>query len=155
MVIHESYITRKPLEFTLIVLTIVLVLLLPVYLFTKHNLKGDLLQEDIIAESFEEANFMFGPESELSEKDKKHLFVMKYEGNFVQWSGKLSTCDSLGAMFRVGVDHTGNGFSDVLFTTFDDCRVGAEGGMVTYKMRVVDWKVNRFIGKDGRLVKWG
>ena len=153
MVIYDSYVTRKPLEFTLIALTILLILLLPVYIYTSRSLKRSPPPDDeILTVSFNEANFFFSSESDLSEQDKKHLFVMGYEGRKVQWKGVLQTCDSLGTLFRMGIDHTGNGFNDVLLTTDDDCMTIPEGDTVTYRMRILDWKVNKFIGTEGEII---
>ncbi|MBU2561101.1 MAG: hypothetical protein KKD17_02305 [Nanoarchaeota archaeon] len=153
MVIHESFVTRKPLEFTLIVLVIVLVVLLPFYFITKKN-AAPAEEGQLIPETYSEVNYLLGPESDLSESDKKHLFALSYEGNFVQWSGSMLSCDSLGSMFRVSIDETGNNFGDVIFTTMSDCTDIPAGTTITFKTRLIDWKITTFVGKDGEIIKW-
>ncbi|MBN1545019.1 hypothetical protein JW898_06180 [Candidatus Woesearchaeota archaeon] len=154
MVVHESFVTRKPLEFTLIVLVIVLVVLLPFYFITKNNNAAQVEQGQLIPETYSEVNYLFGPDSDLSESDKKHLFQLNYMGNFVQWSGSMLSCDGMGSMFRVSIDETGDGFGDVIFTTINDCTGVPAGATMTFKTRLVDWKITTFIGKDGEIIRW-
>ncbi|MBW2997650.1 hypothetical protein KY349_04895 [Candidatus Woesearchaeota archaeon] len=150
MVIHESYVTRKPLEFTLIILVIVFIILIPIYFLTKQ--KAESAPESVlIAETYDEVHYRFTPESELSESDKKHLFSIDYEGNFVQWSGTLLACDSLNGLYRVSVDHISDGYGDVLFTTTQDCSNIGVGSSVTYRIKLIDWKVTTFIGSEGEI----
>jgi hypothetical protein len=109
----------------------------------------------LIAETYNEASYLFSLESDLSESDKKHLFTINYEGNFVQWTGDLLSCDNLNGIFRVSVDHIGDGFGDVLFTTFEDCTEIPLGSSITYKTKLIDWKTKSFIGKEGEIIPQG
>jgi hypothetical protein len=154
MVVHESFVTRKPLEFMLIVLVIVLILLLPLYFYTKNRAEAAAPEGIIVAESYGEVAYIFGPDSDLSESDKKHLFRFNYENNIVQWSGTLVSCEEQGGLFRLSVDHDGDGFGNVLFRTFNNCTGIPPGSAVTYKMTLIDLKVRTFIGKDGEVTKW-
>ena len=154
MVIHESFVTRKPFKFTLIVLVIVLIILVPIYLYAtqKEEIK---VEEELIAETFEEVKYLFGPESDLSESDKRHLFELKYEGNFVEWEGALLACDAMTGFFRVSVDQTGDKFGDVLFTTQQNCTNIAAGSAISYRMKLIEWKVTTFTGSEGEILEWG
>jgi hypothetical protein len=152
MVIHESYVTRKPLEFTLIILVIVFIILIPIYFLTKQNAEA-APDSVLITETYDEVHYRFTSESELSESDKKHLFTIDYEENFVQWSGTLLACDSLNGLYRVSVDHIGDGYGDVLFTTSQDCSNIGVGSFVTYRIKLIDWKVTTFIGSEGEILK--
>jgi hypothetical protein len=156
MVVHESFVTRKPLEFTIIVLFIVFLLLLPVYFYTKQHKASEARQVvPVVTDTYGEVNYLFGPDSDLSDSDKKNLFKMNYENRFVQWIGTLLACDPLGnGMFRASVDHTGGGMGDVLFTTFKDCTGIPIGSTVTYKTMLIEWKIRSFIGKEGEILTW-
>jgi hypothetical protein len=151
MVVHESFVTRKPLEFTIIVMVIVLILLLPVYVYTKNPGQETSKDETAITQSYGEVNYIFGPESDMSEADKKNLFKLSYENRFVQWEGVLLACDDMGGLFRVSIDHSGDGAGDVLFTTDTDCRSRTLGLPVSYRTRLIEWKIRTFIGKDGAI----
>ena len=151
MVVQESFVTRKPVEFTLIVLFIVLVLLAPLYIYMKWSPSDDD-KEVFITESFNEVMYMFSPESDLSPADKRIMFRLEYEGNIVQWSGTLLSCDRANGLSRLSVDHLGTGFADVIFTTRQDCPASAVGAPLTYRMTLVDWKTTTFIGKDGEVI---
>lgn len=151
MVLNESFVTRKPLEFTLMVLFVIFLLLLPVYFYTKHT-KQTAKPETLIAESYNEVDYKFNPESELSENDKRQLFKIEYEGNFVEWRGALMNCEQLTGAFKVGIDHRGTGFADVLFTTQQDCSKIPVGEAINYKIRLVDRKSRTFIGTDGEII---
>jgi hypothetical protein len=152
MVIQESFVTRKPLEFTLIVLLIVLLILLPVYFITKEQKTAP--QEVLVAETYDEVNYWFNIESELSDSDKRHLFQLNYENNFIQWTGDIVACDRLAPLYRVSVDHSGDGRADVIFTTDNDCKGIPLGKRIVYQTRLIDLKVFIFIGKDGEIVNW-
>jgi hypothetical protein len=154
MVVHESFVTRKPLEFTIIVLFIVFLLLLPVYFYTKKQKEGAPAGAALITETYSEVNYIFGAESDMSENDKKNLFRRNYEGNIVQWSGTLLACDSMGLLFRVSIDETGDGMGDVLFTTAQDCTNIHLGSPVTYKTLLIEWKIRTFTGKEGEILTW-
>jgi hypothetical protein len=151
MVIHESYITRKPLEFVLIVLLIVLLLLLPIYFYTKDD-TAESTRDTLVAETYAEVRYVFGPESELSEKDKKILFKTSYENNVVQWKGILLACVDLGNAFRVSIDQTGDGYGDVLFISYKNCTNVTKGSEVNYRTKLIDLKVNTFTGKEGEVL---
>jgi hypothetical protein len=155
MVVQESYITRKPLEFTLILLVIVLILLLPVYFYTKHTRASSVEEGELIAQTYKEVWYMFSSESDITDNDKRHLFRLNYEGNLVQWTGTLLSCDNLDGVYRISVDHSGDGTSDVLFTTYEDCIDMPVGSVITYKIELIDWKTTIFVGKDGEVIKWG
>ncbi|MBW2972208.1 hypothetical protein KY359_04195 [Candidatus Woesearchaeota archaeon] len=154
MVIHESFVTRKPLEFTLIVLVIVLVLLLPVYFLTKNGSANAAEQAVFIPQTYGEVEYFFSAESDLSESDKRHLFQLQYEGNFVQWTGLLLACEPMSGLFKVSIDHSGDGFGDVMFMTDKDCSGVPLGSTATYRTRLIDWKITTFIGKDGEVLSW-
>ena len=154
MVVHESFVTRKPMEFTIIVLFAVFILLLPVYILTKPRSDVGDQNEDILAESYEEIQFRFSTESDLTESDKRQLFRLQYEGERVQWSGVLLACDDIGGWYRVSVDQTGNGFGDVLFTTFNNCSDVPLGSRVYYSTVLIDRKTKSFIGKEGEISRW-
>jgi len=153
MVIYDSFVIRKPLEYTLIVMVIVLIILLPIYLYSKQQ--GDQKGKKVIfiTESFGEFNYQFGPESELSNNDKKLMFKLYYEGNIVQWNGKLLSCTQVNDLYHVSVDHTENGRGDVIFMSRDDCKKNQIGEFLTYKMKLIDRKVQSFIGKDGEIIR--
>ncbi|NQU79269.1 hypothetical protein HQ545_05895 [Candidatus Woesearchaeota archaeon] len=151
MVIHDSYVTRKPLQFTLIVLTIVLVILLPIYIYSFYAREEP--NPDMITQSYNEVNFYFSPESELSLSDKRHMFSIFYEGGIVQWRGNMISCIVLDNMYRVGVDHQGNGQEDVVFTTFDDCNEIPEGYKIIYHAELIDRINDKFIGRNGEISK--
>ncbi len=153
MVIPESFVTRKPLEFTLIVLFVVLIFLMPVYYFTKHSVE-DAPTEFFIAETYDEVSYQFSPESDLTMSEKKMLFKTSYEGHFVQWSGTLLSCTEMTPWFRVSVDQSGDGFGDVLFTTPNNCTTIPAGQVITYKVRLIDLKIRTFTGKDGEVIQW-
>jgi len=153
MVVHESFVTRKPLEFTLVVMVILLILLIPVYIYTKNNPDAEP-DAELIAETYDEVKYLFSRESDLTESDKRTLFKIKYEDNLVQWTGPIIACDRLNSMYRVSVDGSGDGFGDILFTTFDDCTQIQEGKDITFKMRLIDRKTTTFIGKDGVIIGW-
>jgi|GEM_PF-2600526 len=154
MVVQESFVTRKPLEFTLIVLFILFLLLLPVYFYTKQQ-ASNKKQEVLIAETFSEVNFLFSPDSDLSENDKRTLFRIKYEGRFVQWTGRLISCDTLdNGVYKATIDHTDDDVGDVLFTIDKDCNLLDIGSEITYKTRLIDLKSKLYIGKDGELVSF-
>lgn len=152
MVVHESFVTRKPLEFTIIVLFIIFILLIPVFFLTKDDADQEEEETEFITQTYPEVNFIFSPESDLSESDKRYLFRLDYENRFVQWTGTLLACNDINGMFRVSVDHSGNGFGDVLFTTFKDCTNITKGSDITYRMKLIDWKVTTFIGKEGEIL---
>ena len=154
MVIHESYITRKPLEFMLIVLSIILIILLPIYFYTEKTKESRVEEKILVPQTYNEVKYLFSPESDLSESDKRHLFSLTYEGNYVQWVGPLLVCNDLDGVYRVSIDQSGDGFGDVLFTTYEDCTGIPEGVDVTYKIKLIDWKVNSFIGSEGEIIKW-
>ncbi|MBW2967981.1 hypothetical protein KY362_05840 [Candidatus Woesearchaeota archaeon] len=154
MVIHESYITRKPLEFTLLVLFIILVILLPVYVYMEFFYTAKE-KGSVLTETFNEVAYRFSPESDLSPADKRVMFRLEYEGNTVQWKGQLLSCTKMNDMYRVNVDHLGTGFADVVFTTLDDCSMIEPGQTIEYRMELVDWQTTTFIGKDGELISHG
>jgi len=154
MVIHESFVTRKPLEFTFIVLSIIFVLLLPVYLYTRERAEDKTVTDVIIPETYSETNYFFSPDSDLSESDKRQLFKIKYEKKFVQWTGSLRACEPRSGLFTVSIDQRGEDNSDVLFTTQDDCTKIPIGSQVAYKTMLIDWKIRTFIGKDGAIISW-
>lgn len=154
MVIHESFVTRKPMEFTLIVLFVILLLLIPVYLYTRNSSGKSDEQPEIITESYPEVAFLFSTESDLSDSDKKHLFKLKYEGSVVQWDGNMLSCDPLDGMYRVRVDETGDEVGDVLFTTEQDCTSIPPGAYISFRTKLIDWKVTRFIGSKGEVTGW-
>jgi hypothetical protein len=110
--------------------------------------------EFLVSETYSEVGYFFSPESDLSESDKRQLFRMKYENNFVQWQGTLLACETMNGLFTVSVDQRGEGTSDVLFTTQDDCTKIPVGSQVLYKTRLIDWKIRSFIGKDGEIISW-
>jgi hypothetical protein len=83
------------------------------------------------------------------------MFRIKYENNFVQWTGSLRACKPLAGLSTLSIDERGEESSDVLFTTRDDCTMIPVGSQVTYKTRLVDWKIMSFIGKDGEILSWG
>ncbi|MFH1064667.1 MAG: hypothetical protein V1729_06295 [Candidatus Woesearchaeota archaeon] len=154
MVVHESFITRRPLEFTLIVLFVLFIILLPVYFVTKQSAKDAKPKGILMTETYGETIYLFGQDSELSDNDKKIMFRLNYEGNMVQWTGSLLSCEDLEGLFKVSVDHRGNGFGDVLFTTLDDCTDILPGTTITYKTRLIDRLPNTFIGKEGKIIGW-
>lgn len=154
MVVPESFVTRKPLEFTLLVLFMIFLLLLPVYYYTKNRQKTSVVPPELITESYQEAAFQFSPESDLSDIDKRHLFNLKYENNIVQWDGDMLACDSMTDLFRVRVDENGDDVGDVLFTTEHDCMDIPPGSHIYFRMKMVDWKVIRFIGSEGEILRW-
>lgn len=154
MVVHDSFITRKPLEFTLIVLFVLFLLLLPVYFVTKRSAGSTEPKGVLLTETYGEAIYLFDTESDLSENDKKILFRLNYEGNWVQWRGSLLTCDDMGGLFRVSIDHRGTGFNDVIFTTPVDCTAIPIGTTITYKTRLIDRLPKTFVGKEGELIGW-
>lgn len=155
MVVHEHYVTRKPLEFTLIFLFIIFLLLIPVYFYTKHLKESRTQTKVLIAESYSEVHYLFSQESDLSADDKKHLFSYKYVGNYVQWQGALMNCENVGGLYRVRVAEEGSTFADVIFTVSKDCTNIPQGIIITYKMKLVDWQVKSFIGSDGEIITWG
>lgn len=151
MVVHESYVTRKPLEFTLIVLLIIFIILIPAYFLTKKS-PEEIPKDYLLTETYEEVAYLFSPDSDLTDSDKKTMFKVNYDDHFVQWTGMLLNCDVMTPLFRVSVDHTGNGFSDVLFTTYSDCTSIEPGTLITYKVRLIDLKMGTFTGKDGEII---
>jgi len=155
MEVHESYVTRKPLEFTLICLFIILIILIPVYFYTKYLKESRTQTQVLIPESYSEVEYLFSQDSELSADDKKHLFAYKYVGNYVQWQGTLMNCENIGGPYRVRVADEGASFADVVFTVSKDCTIIPQGSPITYKMKLVDWQVRSFIGSDGEIVTWG
>jgi hypothetical protein len=155
MVIRESFVTRKPLEFTLLVLFLIFLILLPVYFYTKNRAENAVVQPEMLSESYQEVASLFSPESDLSDSDKRHLFNFKYENSVVQWDGDILGCDAMTDMYRVRVDETGDDVGEVLFTTVDDCMTIPSGSHISFKMKIVDWTVTRFIGADGEILTWG
>lgn len=154
MVIHESFVTRKPLEFTLIVLFVIFLLLLPVYFYTRNYSRDAVEEAEFIPESYEEVAFLFSQDSDLSDSDKKNIFKFKYEDNMVQWGGILLSCELMTPLYRVSVDETGDGFGDVLFTTDYDCTHIPIGSRLEFNMTLIDRKTRMFIGLDGEIIGW-
>ena len=155
MVVHESFVTRKPLEFTIIVLFIVFLLLLPVYFYTKQYRARPQETAAMVTETYGEVNYLFGSDSDFSDSDKKNLFKRNYENRLVQWTGTLLDCSYIdNGMFKVSIDHTDSGMGDVLFTTFKNCTSILPGSSVTYKTVLIEWKIRSFIGKDGEILTW-
>ncbi len=152
MVVHESFVTRKPLEFTLIVLFVILLLLLPVYFLTKQRAATRQTGPSFIPETFAETNYQFDRDSDLSESDKRTLFKITYKDNAVQWTGILLSCQPADGMFRLSIDHVGTDLADAIFITVDDCTKIEIGSGITYKMTLVDWNVGTFIGNDGKIL---
>lgn len=150
--LEESYVTRKPMSFTLIVLVIILLVLTPVYFYMTYMLSDKEPTGELVTETYNEVNYWFSTESDLTEKDKKTLFRINYEGNDVQWQGLLIECTPIDGVFRVGVTHKSSEFPDVLFMTEDDCTTLVLGRSITYRITLVEWKVNSYIGKDGRIL---
>lgn len=150
--INDSYIQRKPLEFTLIVLVIILLTLTPVYVYLKFFAK-EKEEVKLITESFEEVNFNFVAESEISEADKKINFRINYKNNVVQWRGIFLKCEEIGRSFyQVNVQHKDSSVPDVIFTTSENCLNKFPTSTITYKMTLVDWRDPTFIGKDGEIL---
>jgi len=154
MVIHESFMTRKPLEFTLIALFMILLLLLPVYFYTKKVTFDREPDGKMITETYNEVWFFFSPDSYLSANDKKIMFRINYDENWVQWRGNLLTCEDRGNSFRVSIDHRGIGLSDVVFTTVDSCEDIPIGASINYKVMLVNRLSYTFTGKDGEIIGW-
>ncbi len=152
MVVDDSFVTRKPIEFTLIVLVIIFILLLPVYFFTKNNNVQSGSEASLITESYDEVKFLFGSESDLSEKDKRDLFKISYENQMIQWTGTLLVCEPLDTIFRVSVDQDGDGNGDVIFTSFTDCTGVVTGSPITYRVKLIDWHTDKFVGKEGEVL---
>ena len=153
MVIHESFVTRKPVEFTLIVLLIIFILLLPVYFYTRNISKNVIEDSAFIPESYGEVAFFFSQDSDLSDSDKKNMFKFKYEGNIVQWDGTFLSCELMTPIYKVSVDENGDGFGDVLFTTDDDCMDIPKGSQLLFKIKLIDRKTRTFIGSEGEIIK--
>jgi hypothetical protein len=155
MVFHDSFVTRKPLEFTIIVLFAVFILLLPVYFYTGYRTKITATKERMIYETYAEVKYTFGPDSDIPDSEKRKLFKISYEGNTVQWTGTLMSCETMGSMYRVRVDTDQNDeFSEVIFTTFNNCTGIPAESTINYRMNLVDWKTNIFIGNKGEILKW-
>ncbi|MBW2964956.1 hypothetical protein KY363_05865 [Candidatus Woesearchaeota archaeon] len=148
MVVHESFVTRKPFEFTIIVLLIIFILLVPVYFLTKRT-PEPARSDEVLTETYEEVDYLFGPQSDLTDSEKKTLFRINYEGHTVQWTGTLLSCSEMTPLYRVSVDHHGNGFGDVLFTTDQNCTSISPGTTVTYSITLIDLKIRTFTGKNG------
>jgi hypothetical protein len=154
MEVHEHYVTRKPLEFTLIFLSIIFLLLIPVYFYTKYIHDSNIKAYTLISESYSEVEYYFSQESDLSADDKKHLFSYKYEGNYVQWQGTLMNCENVGGLYRVRISVESSTFADVIFTVSKDCTNIPQGSIITYKMKLIDWQTPAFIGSDGEILRW-
>jgi hypothetical protein len=154
MVIQEHYVTRKPLEFTIIVLFILFLLLLPVYFYSKHSRAQSKAGIILLEDTYGEVAYIFSPESDISEADKRHLFTLNYEGKFVQWSGTLMACDTLDGAYRVSVDENQDNYAEVLFLTYKDCTQIPSGSDITFKTKLIDWKTKTFTGSEGEILKW-
>lgn len=150
--LEESYVTRKPMSFTLIVLVIILIILTPVYFYMKYLGSREKVTGQFLAESYSEVDYWFNTESDLTENDKKTLFRINYEGNTVQWRGTLVECTPVDGIFKVGASHKSAEFPDALFMTEDDCTGYSLGSTMTYRMRLIEWKVNSFIGDQGSII---
>lgn len=148
---EESFVTRKPLEFTLIVLFIILLLLTPVHFYLKYKNSQTTEESKFLTETYSEVDYWFGADSDLTEDDKRILFNINYKGNVVQWTGRLVECTPQEERFIVSMAHKSLDFSDVIFTTEDDCTDLPLGKDVNYKMKLLEWKINAFIGEEGEL----
>lgn len=152
MVVHESFVTRKPLEFLLIVLVIIFLILGVFYLYTKNRVQDDSDEPRLLMETFNEVIYLFSPESDLSAEDKRLMFKLNYDGNIVQWYGRLLVCEQLEGRSRMTIDQDDDGQHEVVFTSYDPCSSVTPEEFVTYKMTLVDLKTTTFVGKDGVII---
>jgi len=150
MVVEEPFVTRRPFLFVVLVLVILVCLYIPANFIIKQRSSQHYSAQ--LNETYSEVWHWFNIGSPLTSEEKDELFDVKYKGSSVIWTGELLECRSLGKLFSVRISHRGTEFSDVVFSTKEDCTSLPKGSKVTYKIELVDLRVNVFVGKNGKFI---
>ncbi|MFC1723197.1 hypothetical protein ACFL0V_03585 [Nanoarchaeota archaeon] len=151
MVIHEHFVTRRPLLFLIIVMTVLVLLYAPARILVQSY--ADRMREaHVLEESYEEVWKWFNSDSPLNIEEKQELYWIKYNGNVVEWQGMVLGCKDLGNIRSVKIDHRGTSYADVVFSTLTTCDEWPIDKTIRYRMEIIDWRVNVFVGKEGSLM---
>ncbi|HII72580.1 TPA: hypothetical protein HA265_07525 [Candidatus Woesearchaeota archaeon] len=152
MVVHESFVTRRPIAFLVIMLGILVMIYLPVKYVIMPLSMGEEMPVTV-NDTYQDTWRQFDQESLLTAEEKMILYETRYRGAVIEWQGRMMGCKDLDGVYSVMIkERNTTDYPDVVFSTLENCTARQTDLMIRYRMQIIDLNADVFVGKNGMII---